>query len=165
MGFYVTDWSAFRFLPRAKEAIAAFTKAGFETVVISNQGGVARGLMTQADLDDLTEKMRAEIEKIGGKLNDVFYCVHQTSDACECKKPNIGLIKKAMASRGGTIGESYFIGDSEEDMGAGKTAGLKTVLVLSGRTNETTLTAIKTQPDVVKKDLWEAAQWILAQRR
>lgn len=162
VGAYVTSWEMVRFVPKAKEALALLTRAGYDTAVISNQGCVARGMITREGLDALTGRMMGEIEAAGGKLGSAFYCVHQTSDVCECKKPKTGLFHEAMRGRPENPASVYFIGDSEEDMAAGKAFGCRTILVLSGRTRSEDVEKLKTPPDAVKKDLWDAANWIIA---
>ena len=83
-GRYVTRWSPFSFLPGAKKAVRLLSDAGHELVVISNQGGVSRGLLTKKDLQGITDRMLGAVERSGGKIHKVFYCIHQTSDACNC---------------------------------------------------------------------------------
>lgn len=159
MGAYVTSWKDFHFLPKALAAIGLLTKAGFELNVISNQGCVARKLITRAGLARLTRRMQRAAEKKGGRLR-VFYCYHQQSDGCDCKKPKINLFKKALRGRKVDLGATYFIGDSEEDVMAGAELGCRTVLVLSGRNRRGDVRTFSVKPDLIKKDLWDAARWI-----
>lgn len=160
MGNYVTSWEVFRFLPNSIKAIALLTKLGCELDVISNQGCVARGFITREELKRLTDNMLKQIEKKKGKVNAVYYCYHQTSDNCECKKPKIKLFLDALGGRKVDLSETYFIGDTQEDMMAGKTLGCRTILVLSGKTKAEDLKNFEPKPDLVKTDLWAAAQWI-----
>ena len=104
------------------------------------------------------------IENEDGKIDGVFYCVHQTSDACDCKKPEITLLKAAVGKNKVDLKRSYFIGDSSEDMQAGKRFGCRTVLVLSGRTKRKDLASFKPRPDFIQKNLWEAANWIVQKK-
>jgi len=164
MGAYVTRWEDFYFLPRAIEAIALLSEAGFELNIISNQGCVARGDISLASLNGLTQKMLKEIETGGGKIAGVFYCVHQSSDNCDCKKPKTKLFHDALRSRAVDWKSVYFIGDSVEDMQAGRNLGCQKILVLSGRNGESDVKDFPVKPDDVKKDLWEAAQWILQKK-
>ena len=163
-GLYVTKQEAFRFIPRSLEAMRLLTEAGLDLFVVSNQGCVSRGLITQEALDRMTERMTEDVRRAGGRLRGVFYCVHQTSDACECKKPKTRLFLKALEGRSVDMASVYFVGDSREDMEAGAALGCKTVLVLSGRTGECDRETLGVRPHAVKQDLWEAAQWILEKR-
>ena len=161
MGNYVTGWEKFRFLPDALGAIALLTREGYEIHIVSNQGCVARGLLTMADLQEITRRMLKEIEKKGGSVSGVHYCIHQTSDGCECKKPKTALFRQALRGKPVDLSSVYFIGDSEEDIEASHNLGCQSVLVLSGRVAEESLRSLKWEPDAVKKNLWDAVQWII----
>ena len=158
---YVTSIHLFELLPNTVHAIRLLTDAGFEINVISNQGCVSKKLLSEAALEEMTDLMLKEIEKGGGKISGIFYCPHQTDDNCECRKPKIGLFKKALGSREPDLSNTYFVGDSQEDVEAGKKAGLRTILVLSGRSCKKDVRDFKIQPDQIKKDLMDAAQWII----
>lgn len=160
-GVYVTKKKQFEFLPKSLEAIRVLSEAGFQIYVVSNQGCVSRKMITEKKLMSITESMLKAVEKAGGKINEVFYCVHQTSDACDCKKPKTTLFEKALAGKKINRSFVYLVGDSEEDMRAGKNLGCRTVLVLSGRLTEGEALGLSAKPDVVKRDLWEAAHWII----
>ncbi len=164
-GNYVTQWSEFHFLPNAIRATKLLVDAGFEIAVISNQGCVARKLITKTNLSKLTRRMLNIIKKNGGRIHGVYYCYHQTSDECDCKKPKTSLFKKAIKGRQINLGSTYFIGDSEEDMQAGENLGCQKLLVLSGRLKRSNVKSLSVKPDVIKKDLWSAAQWIVKKKR
>ena len=162
---YVTRWEDFHFLPNAINAIKLLKEAGYEIHVVSNQGCVSRGLMTLAELQGLTNNMLKSIERNGGAIDGVFYCIHQIEDHCECKKPKTTLFKEAVRGRHVDWESVYFIGDSEEDMEAGKNLGCLTLLVLSGRIGKLEeVQDLNHQPDFVKKDLWDAVRWILQEK-
>ena len=162
-GKYVTTLDAMHISKQALRGIAALSRAGYRIAVISNQGCVSRKLVTKKQLSVITQKMKSAVSAKGGKIWKVFYCFHQTSDGCACKKPKTLLLEKAhQAFRGNTpIKSIYFIGDSREDIEAGLAYGCKTVLVLSGRTKRREIRAFTPKPDAVKKNLEEAAKWIL----
>ncbi len=164
-GEYVTRWEDFRFIPNAIDAIRRLKEAGFEIHVVSNQGCVSRGLLTLPTLQQMTNRMLKDIENQGGKIDGVFYCIHQTSDQCECRKPKTSLFREATRGRPVAWESTYFIGDSQEDVEAGKNLGCRTMLVLSGRIqNNQEVEGMSFKPDVVKKDLWEAVRWILEEK-
>lgn len=165
IGKYVVQQSEFRFIPGSLEAIRKLTEAGFEAFVISNQGCVSRKLITIEALTEMTSRMTAEITKNGGRLSGVFYCLHQKSDNCECKKPKTRLFLDATKGREIDFKQIYFIGDSREDMEAGHALGCKKLLVLSGRTQEADIADLPIKPDAVKKNLLEAVTWILDKKR
>ncbi len=159
-GLYVTKSEDLRILPGAASGISILKKAGCDIFVITNQGCVSRKYITAMELESMHGEMRRRLEGEGAVIDGIFYCPHQTSDACECKKPKTALFKKAVEGRGVDFAKTFFVGDSEEDMAAGRAIGCCTVLVLSGRTRECDVEQLVTKPDIVKKDLLEAARWI-----
>ena len=164
MGAYVTGDKGLKLLPNALRGIRLLTRAGFRLVVISNQGCVSRGMITRAELRHLTDKMLNEINASDGKVHRVYYCMHQTSDRCRCKKPKTLLMERAVRGLRLPRREVYFIGDSREDVEAGKRFGCRTILVLSGRSKKRDIKDFSIKPDLVKKNLLEAAQWILRKK-
>ena len=163
-GKYVTRPSQFKLFPQALDAVEALTKGGYELAVISNQGCVSRGLLKRKTLDDMTRQMLQKIRLAGGRIQKVYYCLHQTSDGCNCKKPKTLLLKKALKGHRPDLSKIFFIGDSEEDILAGKNFGCRTILVLSGRLKKGDIPGLSAKPDLVKKDLREAAQWLLKRK-
>jgi D-glycero-D-manno-heptose 1,7-bisphosphate phosphatase len=163
-GLYVTKPSDLKVFPQALSAIKKLTQAGYELAVVSNQGSVSRGLVTRKSLDRMTRQMLERIRRAGGRVQKVYYCVHQTSDHCDCKKPKTLLLKRALRGRRFDRSKIFFIGDSEEDIQTGINFGCRTILVLSGRLKKRNLPQLKAKPDVVKKDLMEAAQWLIKKR-
>ena len=92
---YVTKWKNFRFIPNAKRAIRLLNANGFKIIVISNQGGISKGLFTKEKLDLITRNMLKSISNSGGRIHATWFCHHKLEDNCACKKPKIGLFKKA----------------------------------------------------------------------
>lgn len=158
---YVTKWKEFNFLPGAKRAIKKLTDAGYVIYVVSNQAGIAKGYFTLNDLNNITKKMLNEIARSGGNIADVFYCPHSNEDKCDCRKPKIGLFKKALGNRKIDLKNTFFIGDKIADVQAGHSAGLKTILVLSGLTSLRNRKEWQAKPDCIKRDLADAVNWIL----
>jgi len=165
MGDYIKSWEEFEFMPGAIDAIMLLNKNGYEIFIISNQAGVAKGLFSQKDLDDITKGMLKQIEKKGGRIRSVSYCTHASDVGCECRKPNTGLIKKATAGLDIDFTKTYFIGDSRLDVGAGNNTGCKTILLLTGKEDPCDIKNWKYKPDFIKKDLMEAAKWILKEEQ
>ena len=163
-GLYVVRQEAFEFLPGALEAFQLLRAAGYEVHIVSNQGCVSRGMISLVELGQLTEQMTEKVRKAGGEIQAVHYCVHQKSDACECKKPKTTLFEKALGGRFVSRSEIAMIGDSEEDMEAARRMGFLKVLVLSGRTTVKDLESFAPTPDVVQNNLLDAVQWILQKK-
>ena len=163
-GSYVTDEKGLRLMPQAVKGIRLLTQAKFRLDVISNQGCVARGLISRSQLGRLTRQMLGRIEQAGGKVHRVHYCVHQSSDHCRCKKPKTFLLEKAVRGLNLDRRRVFFIGDSREDIQAGHDFGCRTLLVLSGRSKKKDIKDFAVKPEFVKKDLLEAARWILRKK-
>jgi histidinol-phosphate phosphatase family protein len=131
-GDYVKTWSEFEFLPGAIEALKILYEAGYSIFVITNQRGIARGIMRKEDLDDIHNRMVIELEKYGVKLAGIYYCPHNYEDNCNCRKPKPGLLLRAAKEHNFDLKDAIFIGDSLKDIQAGINAGCKTVLVRAG---------------------------------
>ena len=164
-GRYISGWDQFRFLPDVLKTLHRLKKRGERVIVISNQSGVGRGQMTKPELTRITRKMLAEIRKNGGHLEAVYYCTHHPDKGCRCRKPHPGLLKKAAARFPIDLKKSFFIGDSETDILAGRSAGCRTILVLTGRHTKATAKQLVTQPDRISPNLTQAIRWIDQQRR
>jgi D-glycero-D-manno-heptose 1,7-bisphosphate phosphatase len=162
---YITAWEDFEFLPGVLEGLRKLTEAGYRNVVISNQKCVGRGIMTRQELDVLTAKMREAVEKEGGRVDEVFYCTHLDEDNCHCRKPKDGLFIEAREKLGlADLEDGYFIGDSERDIIAGRSAGLKTILVLSGKSGRGDEKAWTSRPDHICENFLEAVEVVMEER-
>ncbi|MDD5044293.1 MAG: HAD family hydrolase [Candidatus Omnitrophica bacterium] len=165
---YVTSWKQFQFLPGVKEAIKKLTQAGFKIFVISNQAGVSKGLYSEEGLNTITRNMLAEIKKEGGSINEVFYCTHLEENNCACRKPKTGLIDLAIKKLNKEnlsmdFSHSFFVGDTIRDIRTGKSAGLKTILVFSGKEKAENKENWQISPDFVASDLKSATEIILGE--
>ena len=158
---YVTRWEDFHFIPRAKEALKLLSDSGYDIIIISNQGGVSKKYFSAEELKEVTDKMLQAIEAAGAKIKKVHYCVHQDSDNCDCRKPKTGMLKRAEKELGIKCRGAFFIGDSKVDVDAGKAMGLKTVLILSGKTDLKDVEGWEAKPDQIFQDLLEAVKFIL----
>jgi D-glycero-D-manno-heptose 1,7-bisphosphate phosphatase len=158
---YVTRWEDFVFLPGSKEAIKRLNDAGLDIVVISNQAGIAKGHYSETELSGINKNMLSEINRASGKIKKVYYCIHQTSDDCDCRKPKIGLFRQAERELNIKARDTYFIGDGKTDVEAGREANLRTILVLSGKTSPEDVKNWEVKPDHICKNLSEAADLVL----
>jgi len=134
-GEYIHGWDEFRLLPEVVSWIRLFKAAGYLAIVITNQRGIALGRMTEADLDALHQRMRAELAAQGAALDDVFYCPH-AEDACNCRKPLPGMITAAQRKWDIDLARSLFVGDGERDRLLAERCGIPFVLVRDGRVVE-----------------------------
>jgi D-glycero-D-manno-heptose 1,7-bisphosphate phosphatase len=128
-GDYVRSWRDFEFLPKAREALALLTKAGYRTIIVTNQRGIARGLMTEADLAEIHRRMIADVASAGGAIVAIYHCPHDIG-ACSCRKPELGLFLQARRDFPDLdLSSAALIGDSASDMAAGDRLGCRTILV------------------------------------
>jgi histidinol-phosphate phosphatase family protein len=163
---YVKSWGEFRFLPAAKSGLKRLNDAGFQLFVISNQAGVSKGIYSQETLDLITKNMLKELDDHGIHIAGVYYCTHREEDNCLCRKPKTGLIDMVVAKLKDELLEpelkmSYFIGDTLRDIKTGRAAGLKTILLFSGREKPENKTKWAILPDYTAPDLDKAADLIL----
>jgi histidinol-phosphate phosphatase family protein len=126
---YVRNWSEFEFLPGAIEALKLLTQNGYNIYIITNQPGIARGMMSEHDLKVIHKKLEEELEEHDAKINQIYYCPHGWDDGCECRKPKPGMFFQAAREHNLDLTKTIFIGDDERDLQAGDAAGCKTILV------------------------------------
>ena len=161
---HVKNWSEFKFLPGAIEAVARFTRAGVRVFVITNQAIINRGLATTDVVDLLNRRMVQELERHGGHVHAVAYCPHRPDEQCGCRKPQPGLLIDLASRYGVDLRRSVIIGDALSDLEAGRAAGCRTLLVLSGRGRDQLAQALALGlgPFEVAADLSDAAELLLA---
>lgn len=163
---YVKSWPEFQFLPNVKTALKKLKENGFKLFIISNQAGVSNGIYSQESLDIITSNMLAELKRHNIDIEGVYYCTHNSEDNCSCRKPQTGMLNSAVKKLRDKNIEiemalSYFIGDTLRDIETGKNAGLKTILVFSGKEKPENKNNWQILPDFTAADLSEAADLIL----
>ena len=126
---YVTRPEEFEWLPGALKALALLNEAGHTVIVVSNQAGVARGAMSQADLDEVNARMRTEAAEAGGEIAAIYCCTHDWDAGCECRKPAPGMLFQAQRDLDLDLTRTPFIGDDERDRQAADAAGCPSILV------------------------------------
>ncbi|MFH0800868.1 MAG: D-glycero-beta-D-manno-heptose 1,7-bisphosphate 7-phosphatase [bacterium] len=169
---FLADPEDISFIKGAPEALSALQKAGFKLVLISNQSGVARGYFTEEAVQDVHRRLEELLESRGVKLDGVYYCPHLPDGAvekyrleCNCRKPKTGMIRRAVEELGVDPARSFCVGDKESDIEAGRAAGCRTVLVLTGKgLNTSGAISLENRPDFIAKHIGEAAEWILGQK-
>ena len=133
---YVRTWEEFQFHPEVFSWILLFKSAGFLVIVVTNQRGVALGLMSEAELEDIHRRMRTELEARGAEVDDLFCCPH-ADNACACRKPLPGLILEAQRKWNIDLAGSLLVGDSDKDSALAAACGLPFVRVCNGQAVET----------------------------
>ena len=152
---YIKSWYEFIFLPHVAKAIESLNKAGFLIIIITNQRGVARGLMTMADVQDIHNNMCKVLARQGAVITDIFICPH-ADNSCECRKPKIGLFLQAEAKYQIDKRKSFMIGDSASDIEAGKKYGVRTIAIQNSQ---------DLQADYQCADLLQAVHYILEEEQ
>jgi D-glycero-D-manno-heptose 1,7-bisphosphate phosphatase len=128
---YVRTPSEFEILPDVAPALAIMRDLGFTLVVVTNQRGIARGMMTEDDLIKVHQFMNSLLARSGVELQSIYYCPHDRDDHCYCRKPAPGMILEAAKDLDIDLSSSYMVGDSASDIEAGKNAGVKSVRISS----------------------------------
>lgn len=130
----------FELLPGVAEAIRKINESGYLAIVVSNQPVIARGEVTAAELDEIHKKMETLLGQGGAYIDALYYCPHHPDKGyegeivdlkidCSCRKPKPGMLFQAAKDYNIDLNQSWMIGDSENDMKAGKNAGCRTLLV------------------------------------
>jgi D-glycero-D-manno-heptose 1,7-bisphosphate phosphatase len=133
IGDYVKRFEDFKLLPHLAETLKNYQSQGFLIIVITNQGGLAKGLYTVTELNKMHQYFLNEMEKVGVTITEIYYCPHHPdfNGNCLCRKPGSLLVEKAMARFNIDPKASYFIGDRPRDAEAGEKVGVKGILVPS----------------------------------
>lgn len=156
----VEDWKLFSFVPAAIQKLKA---AGYQLIVVTNQAGIAHGQLEVNDLEEIHELLRREAE---GSILDIFYCPTKEEGPHTCRKPSPKMILYAAQKHNVDPKECFMIGDAGTDIEAGKNAGCKTILVKTGRGQETLDDPkLKTGPDFVVENFAEAIDTIIKKER
>ena len=128
-GDYTITIDQWEWAPGAIEGVKLLTGAGFGIIVITNQSCIAKGLQTEEGLVKLHDFMINHIRKADGEILKIYHCPHRETDNCSCRKPEPGMILKAAEEFGINLAETFFIGDAERDIDAGRRARTRTILL------------------------------------
>ncbi len=150
-GDYITSWDGFEFLPGALQGLALLGRSPIRIVVVTNQRGIARGRMTEGDLEEIHRRMLAAVGAAGGRIDAVYHCPHE--GGCRCRKPETGMFEDAAIELGLELTETAVVGDSSSDMLAAERIGAVRVTVGGGQDVEI---------DRRVADLLAAARWLVA---
>jgi D-glycero-D-manno-heptose 1,7-bisphosphate phosphatase len=141
---YVARWEDFAWIPGAREAVAAFNRAGWLVIVVTNQSGVGRGYYTEADMHALHARMGQELAAAGGHIDAFYFAPHHPEAPVESyrhpdppdRKPNPGMILRALADWPIDAERSVLVGDKRSDMEAAARAGIRSLLFQGGDLRE-----------------------------
>ena len=162
---YIRSPDQFELLPGVSRALARLKQAGARLIVVTNQSGIARGLLSLGDLDRVHGKMRQLLDAGSVSLDGIYVCPHHPDEGCSCRKPETGLIEQAVCEQQIDLSRSYVIGDHARDIQLAKRIGSKSLLVttgLEGAQTRSELAAGGVEPDAITESLSHAVDWILA---
>lgn len=140
-------------LPGVADACAGLRASGFLLIVVTNQPDVARGTQTPESVELIHDELRRRLP-----LDDIAVCLHDDADACDCRKPQPGLLVGAADRWKIDLPRSFLVGDRWRDVEAARRAGCRAVFVDRGYAEP-----VASEPDATVGNLQEAAEWILRQ--
>ena len=151
-----------RLIPGAAQAVRLLNDAGFVVAVVTNQSAVARGYVTEAALEAIHGKMRADLALGEASVDAVYFCPHHPSDGCDCRKPEPGLLLRAAREMDIDLSRSFMVGNRAHDIEAAAQAGCRPVLVADEAAPEERAAQ---PPEYEAADIYDAARWIVQEAR
>ena len=167
---YLSSLDRLVFFPYSVDAIRQLNRAGFAVVVITNQAGIARGIVTEQFVETTHKYISERLAAGGARVDGYYHCPHHPDGVveafratCECRKPQPGLLRRAGVDLDIDLSQSYTVGDRWDDLAAGRAAGTATLLVRTGygASNERAPRE-GLVPDAVVDNLAAASAWILS---
>jgi len=161
---YVNHIDRFQIFPFASEAIRQLNQAEIPVIVVTNQSGIARNIFPESLVHEVHKKMVAQLAAGGAWIDAIYFCPHKSEDACECRKPNPGLLQQAAREHGLDLPASWVVGDRYADLEMAHAAGARGMLVMTGYGRgeyELHRGTWPRQPDALAKSLSDAVRQIL----
>jgi D-glycero-D-manno-heptose 1,7-bisphosphate phosphatase len=164
---YLSSLDQLKLLPCSAEAIRMLNQLGIKVIVVTNQSGVARGYFGENFVNELHGFLQEKLRTEEAHIDAFYYCPHHPTEGpspyrqqCSCRKPEAGMLLQASRDLHVDLSRSYMVGDMMKDVQAGRKAGTKGILVMTGygtgeKTDENLLL------DYVAPDLLAAVEWIL----
>ncbi|HEY6929161.1 MAG TPA: HAD family hydrolase [Thermoanaerobaculia bacterium] len=156
---YIRDPEEIELMPGAGAALRRLAQSGLPLAVVTNQSAVGRGLLTEARLEEIHQRLRELLAAEGVALAGIYFCPHVPEEGCACRKPGTALLERASRELDFLPSESFVIGDKDCDIELGQRAGATAILVRTGYGDEVARDA-SVAPDYVADDLAEAASII-----
>ena len=161
---YVNHIDRFQIFPYAAEAIRELNQAKIPVIVVTNQSGIARNIFPESLVHEVHKKMVAELAVGGARVDAIYFCPHKSEDACECRKPNPGLLDRAAREHALDLAGSWIVGDRYADLEMGYAVGARGILVMTGYGRgeyELHRATWPRQPDALAENLRDAVRRIL----
>ena len=162
---YLSVAAELKLLSGVGPALARLKRAGAKLVVVTNQSGVGRGIFTLKDLEAIHARLEGLLEQEEVALDAIYFCPHHPDDGCRCRKPNVGMVERAVTELQLDLRRSYLIGDHVRDIQLAKRVGAKAILLTTDLVDAQALDALQAaeaMPDAVATSMAEAVDWILA---
>lgn len=153
---YLHEPEKFELLPGAGEGLRKLQDLGFLLVIVTNQAGIGLGYFRKEDFYKVNRKMFRELAPFGVKIDRIYFCPHNVSENCSCRKPETGLVQQAQQDLNIDLKSSYVIGDTDNDIELGQRLGMRAILVKTGHGVSGDF-----RPDLVADNLLDAAYQIL----
>lgn len=126
---FTRDPAVVQLLPGAGSALAQLKRLGFQIIVVSNQSGIGRGLMTPTEAKRVHDKMIDLLAEHGVSLDAAYYCPHRPEEGCRCRKPGIAQFEQAALELDIDLTQSFMVGDRATDAEAGRAACCRTIVL------------------------------------
>ncbi len=134
---YPNDPDEVRLIPHALEGLLLMKKKGYHLFVLSNQSGVARGLISQEQFHAVHNRFTSLLKEGGVELAGAAYCLHHPDENCPCRKPKTGLVPRKIKGQQIDLSRSFMVGDRLSDLLLGQNLGITPFLVLTGKGKST----------------------------
>jgi lipopolysaccharide heptosyltransferase II len=161
---YIKSIEELQLLPGVIEGVACLNRAGAKVVLVTNQSGIARGILNVETLKSIHAALKAALGAGGASLDAIYYCPHHPDEHCLCRKPETGMVARAIKDLSLDPTSVYVIGDQSRDVELARRIGARSVLVMSGSTSLEGLQQLQRDggpPDAVAAGFREAVEWIL----
>lgn len=163
----------FRLIPGVSEAIKKINNSGYLAIVVTNQPVIARGEVTEEELEEIHKKMETLLGLDGAYIDDIYYCPHHPDKGfegeipelkieCDCRKPKTGMLEKAAREHNIDLSSSIMIGDSTLDIKMAENVGMQSVLLKTGQKGEDGKYDVS--PTLIAEDLNDAINKIICKK-
>ncbi len=134
---YIKSWNEFKLIHDIIDVMKHVQSKGYKIIIVTNQRGIARGLMTTEDLLEIHENLKRELFKYKIFITDILFCPHDINENCDCRKPKPGMLLKAKKLYDINFEKSYFIGDCETDIISANSVNVKSILYIKNSCTKT----------------------------
>tara|TARA_B100000809_G_scaffold232910_1_gene249217 strand:+ start:9434 stop:9988 length:555 start_codon:yes stop_codon:yes gene_type:complete len=160
---YVTKPEEFEAIEGSLEAISLLNKNGYKVAIATNQSCIEKGIISESELKKVHDHMEHLLSRVGGKIEFIAHCPHAPESGCQCRKPEVGLLKKIEKNFQTPLAGKFFIGDKETDILAGRNYGCTPLLIKKGGYGEKVYGTKNSPPsEHCFNDLKEAVGYVLS---